>query len=505
MTTSLLISAPGFPCYQAIAASQATGGTKIAGASRAVATGIGQMEVPLASRFNIVQAEARALALEPTAVIAEAGVAIKSAAREDVPAFRGQQINSAADLRQVTAQVGVADNNDKSGMSAWASLAKFWERAEPRHTDNSTTVFAPAIVSQKISGLSPASRPSRFTQLAAVAASALALPAAAVAAEPGKVLTASAWHLSTTGTILLALGAVIAIVVAVKNWRSTSEYPAVTGARWRMNKGFARKLVDEGRFFMIPLNSGMQTPVIDAVEYLADTKDTDSIPRVRKLFDKFTFGADTESFDGGWGPMDYMPPLIQAVAAEALLKLLPLPQAKEFAITALTKIGARHLGRDTVTNLLGFLKAQRMRETAPVLLDQAEKERAVFDRKLADYQGGSSRGLTYAGLYKYEDMAYAAYQLAADARLKEMALQMLIAEYNHADANINYDHPTGRPHDHIDIIVSQIVDHDLADDPVNLSRVKALLDQRRLGKDMDSYRRLKEIHNKPVLIDLIPD
>jgi len=57
-----------------------------------------------------------------------------------------------------------------------------------------------------------------------------------------------------------------------------------SGPERKMYKELARKLVDEGEWFMIPLFSGMQTPILSAIKYLAKTNDIDSVPRLKRLF-----------------------------------------------------------------------------------------------------------------------------------------------------------------------------------------------------------------------------
>lgn len=95
----------------------------------------------------------------------------------------------------------------------------------------------------------------------------------------------------------------------------------------KMYPKLARKLVEQGDWYMIPLSSGMQTPIIDAILYLCEQKDTESVPMLKKLVKRYSpdnkKDKQTFSFGGGTvtildGPIYYIPEQIHKEASRAL-------------------------------------------------------------------------------------------------------------------------------------------------------------------------------------------
>lgn len=213
------------------------------------------------------------------------------------------------------------------------------------------------------------------------------------------------------------------------------------GPRWIMYKELARKLVDEKRWFMISLYSGMQIPILDAVKYLAEVKDTESIPRLKELWEKYTGGISRGPRTYQWGeftvtnsygPADYVPHYVQNETAQALLRLLPEAEAGEFARTALEN-KLYTLDSWTARNLLRFVMERGQSELAPLLLSLARSLQKGLERN-----GWRS----YDTLYKFQDLAHAAYKLSADASIKEEALKMLVDNYNSRENGDNILRPT---------------------------------------------------------------
>lgn len=95
----------------------------------------------------------------------------------------------------------------------------------------------------------------------------------------------------------------------------------------KMYPKLARELVKQGDWYMIPLSSGMQTPIIDAILYLCERKDTESVPILEKLVKRYSpdnkKDKQTFSFGGGTvtildGPVYYIPEQIHKEANRAL-------------------------------------------------------------------------------------------------------------------------------------------------------------------------------------------
>jgi len=92
----------------------------------------------------------------------------------------------------------------------------------------------------------------------------------------------------------------------------------------------ARKLVEEGNWYMIRLSSGMQTPLLDAIRYIRERMDKESVHQLEKLRVKYSPRDKrldvTFPFAGGvvtnhYGPADYIPKQIYEEINEALKAL----------------------------------------------------------------------------------------------------------------------------------------------------------------------------------------
>ncbi|MFA6093311.1 MAG: M3 family metallopeptidase [Elusimicrobiota bacterium] len=236
------------------------------------------------------------------------------------------------------------------------------------------------------------------------------------------------------------------------------------GNPWMMHRSLARKVVDEQGWFLLPLFSGMQNVMEDAVKYLAEIHDTASIERLRKLFEHYTPGAqkkDQDSYDyaGGratsiYGPQDYIPPKLQGLAAKALLQLMEPQQASEW-LRAQFYIALKQpgyvLSSETLHELISCAKKNGQKEIAPVLLQLAQNIRGRFDNYFSRIQydlknGHDVSSIGYEDLSKSNLLAAAAFSLASGPQVRSQALDMLVTEYNHADAGEGY---ADRPHDAI--------------------------------------------------------
>lgn len=263
------------------------------------------------------------------------------------------------------------------------------------------------------------------------------------------------------------------------------------GPQLMMHTELARKLVEENRLWQRVRYSGMQTPLLDAVEYLAKIRDTDSIDRLRRLFDRRVYGESrsgpvtytTPSMTVTAYPDDSLASVLQSETAEALLDLLPSKEAGAFAAETLGQAGHSGLSHWAARRLLRFALAREMRESAPALLRQA----------LATKQGYRP---SYERLYLHEDLAYAAYLLSTDPAAKQQALQLLVEEYNHPDADDSWR----RPHSGIADILCQILAYDLAGDEAAKSGLLKQLDPERVKRDMESYRRSQEIWRRKKIV-----
>jgi hypothetical protein len=136
--------------------------------------------------------------------------------------------------------------------------------------------------------------------------------------------------------------------------------------RLRMYRSFACRLVDKKDWYMIKLYSGMQTPLLDAIEYLAAIKDRSSIPRLKDLLTHYLKKPDdgksrTASWGGGevsclYGPMDYVPEYIQTASIRALLSLLEKAEARKFAQELLAQAESNGLCERSIQEVSEFLK-----------------------------------------------------------------------------------------------------------------------------------------------------
>lgn len=139
------------------------------------------------------------------------------------------------------------------------------------------------------------------------------------------------------------------------------------GPEWKMHQRLARRLVDRGSWFMIPLTSGTQSPIFDAIDYLVKHRDRESVPRLERLFERYTKSISTlyqERLHGGtvtyvYGPQNYMPLNVQLAAARGLLALLPHFKAKLFVARMLAVEHLGHLDERTIREFLAFAVSTR--------------------------------------------------------------------------------------------------------------------------------------------------
>jgi len=140
------------------------------------------------------------------------------------------------------------------------------------------------------------------------------------------------------------------------------------GPEWKMHLRLARRLVDKQSWFMIPLVSGTQSPIFDAIDYLVQKHDRDSISRLELLFEHYTKSTLTlheERLHSGtiayiYGPGDYMPLNVQLAATKALLALYPYRASREFVGRMLAADNMRRLDEHTIRALLAYAITTRM-------------------------------------------------------------------------------------------------------------------------------------------------
>lgn len=136
--------------------------------------------------------------------------------------------------------------------------------------------------------------------------------------------------------------------------------------RLHMYLSFAKRLVDEKRWYMIKLYSGMQTPLLDAIEYLESIRDASSIPRLRNLLEQYlkrrpvSERSRTSDWGDGemtcfYGPMDYMPEYVQTATIRALLTLLAKEEAVKLAQELLAQAETNGLCERSIEEVTEFL------------------------------------------------------------------------------------------------------------------------------------------------------
>lgn len=280
--------------------------------------------------------------------------------------------------------------------------------------------------------------------------------------------------------------------VSVLNWRADRVRRVFgAGPHWRMSRTLARKLVDEGEWFMIPLFSGTQTPLFSAIQYLHEIRDYESLPRLRTLFDKYTPGMPqgerTYPVSGGmvtnyFGPVDYIPARIQSRLAEVLLAMLPEMDARRFVEDAFSATTTGALAEDTFAALIRFAFDNQMSHLAPRFMSRAKYLKSEFDtkwRRFRSYGGG----ISFGQLYSSQHLFYAVWRLSEDADAKNRAIDALVDEYNHPDSDESFC-SRSRPYHYLFTILE---DH-LADEPDAQEVIRARLDQVRYANDIEKYR-----------------
>jgi N-formylglutamate amidohydrolase len=128
-----------------------------------------------------------------------------------------------------------------------------------------------------------------------------------------------------------------------------------------MHKRLAHRIIKKGDWYMTKLYSGMQTPLIDAVRYLADIKDVSAIPKLKALLQKYyTKQSNSKEqsfpFAGGkvtvvYGPMQYMPERIQTEIVWALVALMKEKEVKAFAYQMLAGDNINKFNPDSIKKL----------------------------------------------------------------------------------------------------------------------------------------------------------
>ncbi|MBI3929126.1 MAG: hypothetical protein HY319_26515 [Armatimonadetes bacterium] len=222
--------------------------------------------------------------------------------------------------------------------------------------------------------------------------------------------------------------------VLIRNWMADGMRSALgVGPRWHMSTRLARKLVADQSLFYLPLTSGMQAPLFDAVRYLGRTHDRESIPQLRNLYRAVARpepGSRTYSWEGATVTSfsdDSGGPLQQATA-QALLEILSRREKREFVAEQL-RSGATLKGG--TWGLVGEAIRQGMSELAPTLLTQAREARALYNSQLEDFQQGRSSCLSYRTLGNFWWLAAGAWCLAATHEQKAEALGEMVGQYNH--------------------------------------------------------------------------
>jgi hypothetical protein len=286
----------------------------------------------------------------------------------------------------------------------------------------------------------------------------------------------------------------------LRNWNSDRVRRAThVGPKWKMYKKLARELVAKGDWFFIALYSGMQIPLLDAIDYLAEIDDRESIPGLINLFARYTPGyknndeEKTYQHDGliisaGWGPSDYIPEFLQTAAVKALLRLFTEEEAKKFVKESVLRGRSLRLNKETIRLLVNFAVDNEMNELAFVMLFWGLGLRAAFDHEFECFRR-DSRHLSHDKLYGYEELVYGSYRLSPEASEKEQSLQTLIAEYNHSLGDPMA--PVTRDHGNIGSILCRIIEEDLAGNDKERVRVLSLLDPKRWKKDREYYHVIK--------------
>lgn len=134
------------------------------------------------------------------------------------------------------------------------------------------------------------------------------------------------------------------------------------GPKWKMHLSLARKLVERGSWFAIPLTSGTQSPIFDAMSYIVKVNDRASIPRLERLFEKYCQSSkkirgthlDVGEITYCFGPQDYMPLDVQFAAAKSLIGLYSHQEAEKFISAAFDKEILGKLCSNTIRELLSY-------------------------------------------------------------------------------------------------------------------------------------------------------
>ena len=134
-----------------------------------------------------------------------------------------------------------------------------------------------------------------------------------------------------------------------------------------------------------------------------------------------------------------------------------------------------------------------MSDLAPLFLDLGKSLKAAFENQVENF--GARNRLSYDNLYGYENLVYGAFRLSESLE-KEEALRILIDEYNHPDADFV---GSSRPHDHINLILCELVSDERILTEQERERVMSQLNLDRFEKDRKYYEALKKIEGFRVL------
>jgi len=271
-------------------------------------------------------------------------------------------------------------------------------------------------------------------------------------------------------------------------------YRTAKDGAWLMNKKLAHALVDEGECFSVPLWSGMQTPLLTAVIYLEETFDRESIPRLRKLLAMYMPHLTAEKSDEPtiaipWCLSSEEGKCVQAATVECLLNLLPLKESMQLAQQILRPEAALHLSGRTITVIKKYALKHEIQLLYRSLFNLGMEIKKQFDRRATAFKAGQSMGIAYEKLYGYEDLVYTAYQLARNTKDKEESLNALVAEYNHPDG-LSKHLMSSRSHDVIDMIICEIVEVGLANQPEDRKSLIVRLSPDIFEHDLERYRRI---------------
>lgn len=268
------------------------------------------------------------------------------------------------------------------------------------------------------------------------------------------------------------------------------------GGRWMMYASLARDLVTQQKFFMLPLFSGTQTPILDAIEYLAKVNDRSAVPSMFRLYEANKRSVPPRS--GSFGPADYLPPQVGGSAVRSLLLLLSPEDGAMFVRHELNHADVSHLSENTLQVLMDHAATHRLTDVSRNLLDGAKEALKRFDANQDDLFAGRSKSLRYEEHAKFIEMAAGALRLAgADAGVRDDALSLLAEEYNrpvHSTGDVILDDiAKGRQRNATTHLMS-LLTHRLANEVEahNALRTRLAINYPRFSHDFDQAMRVRQ-------------